>query len=194
MPLDQEASAVAGATAFANTSDEERRERRRRRRREREERRNREEKEERDKVEIQAARKMEHEEAVAAASLLPKDDSLREQGHYDRPPGEEGYRLINLLGLRSRSVPRTVSDPCRTPKTLIRVSLPAMRKDDRQPGLSLQQRTRRNQSSRSRAFYAPRERFPEDPAPIREGVAPLKDAGKSGIPQMRAGRRSIVGW
>ena len=28
----------------------------------------------------------------------------------------------------------------------------------------------------------PREKFPEDPAPIREGVAPLKDAGKKGIP------------
>jgi hypothetical protein len=29
---------------------------------------------------------------------------------------------------------------------------------------------------------APREKFPEDPAPIREGVAPLKDAKKDGIP------------
>jgi hypothetical protein len=29
---------------------------------------------------------------------------------------------------------------------------------------------------------APRERFPEDPAPLREGVAPLKDAKKDGIP------------
>ncbi|KAL8665124.1 MAG: hypothetical protein Q9202_002524 [Teloschistes flavicans] len=29
---------------------------------------------------------------------------------------------------------------------------------------------------------APREKFPEDPAPVREGVAPLKDAGKKGIP------------
>ena len=28
----------------------------------------------------------------------------------------------------------------------------------------------------------PRERFPEDPAPVREGVAPLKDAGKKGVP------------
>jgi hypothetical protein len=28
----------------------------------------------------------------------------------------------------------------------------------------------------------PREKFPEDPAPIREGVAPLKDAKKGGIP------------
>jgi hypothetical protein len=29
---------------------------------------------------------------------------------------------------------------------------------------------------------APREKFPEDPAPVREGVAPLKDAKKDGIP------------
>jgi hypothetical protein len=29
---------------------------------------------------------------------------------------------------------------------------------------------------------APREKFPEDPAPIREGVAPLKDAKKDGVP------------
>ena len=29
---------------------------------------------------------------------------------------------------------------------------------------------------------APRQKFPEDPAPVREGVAPLKDAGKKGIP------------
>ena len=28
----------------------------------------------------------------------------------------------------------------------------------------------------------PREKFPEDPAPVREGVAPLKDAGKKGVP------------
>ncbi|KAL9100327.1 MAG: hypothetical protein Q9187_009380, partial [Circinaria calcarea] len=28
----------------------------------------------------------------------------------------------------------------------------------------------------------PREKFPEDPAPIREGVAPLKEAGKKGVP------------
>ncbi|KAL8739711.1 MAG: hypothetical protein Q9190_007512 [Brigantiaea leucoxantha] len=28
----------------------------------------------------------------------------------------------------------------------------------------------------------PKEKFPEDPAPVREGVAPLKDAGKKGIP------------
>ncbi|KAI9812325.1 MAG: hypothetical protein M1827_004774 [Pycnora praestabilis] len=28
----------------------------------------------------------------------------------------------------------------------------------------------------------PREKFPEEPEPIREGVAPLKDAGKKGIP------------
>jgi hypothetical protein len=28
----------------------------------------------------------------------------------------------------------------------------------------------------------PREKFPEDPAPVREGVAPLKEAGKKGIP------------
>jgi len=29
---------------------------------------------------------------------------------------------------------------------------------------------------------APREKFPEDPTPIREGVAPLKDAKKDGVP------------
>jgi hypothetical protein len=29
---------------------------------------------------------------------------------------------------------------------------------------------------------APREKFPEDPTPLREGVAPLKDAKKDGIP------------
>jgi hypothetical protein len=29
---------------------------------------------------------------------------------------------------------------------------------------------------------APREKFPEDPAPIREGVAPMKDAKKDGVP------------
>jgi len=28
----------------------------------------------------------------------------------------------------------------------------------------------------------PRVKFPEDPAPVREGVAPLKDAGKKGVP------------
>jgi hypothetical protein len=28
----------------------------------------------------------------------------------------------------------------------------------------------------------PREKFPEDPSPVREGVAPLKDAKKDGVP------------
>jgi hypothetical protein len=28
----------------------------------------------------------------------------------------------------------------------------------------------------------PKEKFPEDPNAIREGVAPLKDAGKKGVP------------
>lgn len=41
----------------------------------------------------------------------------------------------------------------------------------------------RDSSSRPKSILRlPTQKFPEDPAPIREGVAPLKDAGKKGIP------------
>ena len=183
LPIDQEPNTVGEGPTNANTSDEERRERRRRRRREREERRNVEAKEERDKVEIKAARKMEHEEAVTAASLLPRDDSLREQGHYDRPPGEKGLPIDQPAQFeepkrptnRQRSVSyakepdssESSSDEDR--RRLVRVVTPA--NDSKEPEQPIKGILR-----------APREKFPEDPAPIREGVAPLKDAGKSGIP------------
>ncbi|KAH6674775.1 putative major royal jelly protein 5 [Halenospora varia] len=43
-------------------------------------------------------------------------------------------------------------------------------------------RTKQEEKPVKGILRAPREKFPEDPSPIREGVAPLKDAKKDGVP------------
>ena len=183
LPAEQEAFGAGTGATNVVTSDEERRERRRRRRREREERRNREEKGKKDEIEIQAARKMEAEEAATAASILPKDESLREQGSYHGPPGEKVLPIDQPAEFEEPKRPsdrhRSVSyakDPDSSesssdeerPKPLAIVAPDHEPKPAEQPIKSI--------------LRPPREKFPEDPTPIREGVAPLKDAGKSGIP------------
>ena len=126
---------------------------------------------------------MEHEEGVNAASLLPKDHNLREQGHYERPPGEKGLPIDQPAQFEEPKRPSTrqrsvsyAKDPDSSQSSSdeerrrpVRVVTPANdAKEAEQPIKGI--------------LRAPREKFPEDPAPIREGVAPLKDAGKSGIP------------
>jgi len=83
-----------------------------------------------------------------------------------------------------------------TPKDLVRTPRESMNKDMREVA---EIRSSLNQDSRSLQIVTPppqgssaapvkgilrqpREKFPEDPAPIREGVAPLKDAKKDGVP------------
>ncbi len=142
-----------------DTSGEERRERRRRRRRERE------------------ALERERE------GRDPRDEILRERSPYeqdtrDRDSNEEEQRRRNhhhqqddsreklSHGERSEGEePVELKDE--RPRT-VGVMSPAREKDPEPPVKSI--------------LRPPREKFPEDPAPVREGVAPLKDAGKKGIP------------
>jgi hypothetical protein len=53
---------------------------------------------------------------------------------------------------------------------------------ERQPRLVSPPREKAEEKPVKGILRQPRERFPEDPAPVREGVAPLKDAKKDGIP------------
>lgn len=84
-------------------------------------------------------------------------DSVREETR-DRPPQE-----------RKTSNDRTISSNDREPH--VRVVSPPREKEVKAPLKGI--------------LREPRDKFPEDPAPVREGVAPLKDAlkdGRKGIP------------
>jgi len=153
-------------------TDEERRERRRRRRREKEQ------QEEDVRLADRAVRRHE-------ALVPPVDESRRDSGSYERdsrhppptvpqanePPkshrehhhrhhDEESYSDNSSEDERRNSHTRKTSQ--------VRVVSPAK---DEKP-----------EPKPKGILRPPREKFPEDPAPVREGVAPLKDAGKKGIP------------
>ena len=151
-------------------SDEERRERRRRRRREKEA-----------KAEEEAAR------GRVAEPGRQEDDTFR-PGSYERdarPPPEtiresdEPRRRPHHRKHREHTKDEDSDDdedssdelgraPREPRHTVVRVVSPSREKEpEPKPKGILRQ---------------PREKFPEDPAPIREGVAPLKDAGKKGVP------------
>ncbi|KAI9870097.1 MAG: hypothetical protein M1830_004687, partial [Pleopsidium flavum] len=136
-----------------DTSGEERRERRRRRRREREAlEREREERDPRDEILRERSRDRDPEE----------EEQRRRTHHHQHDDSRErwshgeksdGDEPTNIKGERSR---------------IVGVVSPTREKEPEQPVKSI--------------LRPPREKFPEDPAPVREGVAPLKDAGKKGIP------------
>ena len=138
-------------------TDDDRRERRRRRRREREER----EKKERG-----------DEEAGA-----PKDNArYADQERPTRQPedhvesGEESTRRSRRRHRRERkdSGESSSDDAARKNKERSRVRVVSPPKEPEKKPKSI--------------LRPPTQKFPEDPAPVREGVAPLKDAGKKGIP------------
>ena len=161
--------AVAEASPSSNESnDEERRERRRRRRREREER-----------ERAEAASKRQDEPSS------PDDvrhASIDSNGHLPVPLPHEGEerrrRKVHRHHRRTSDQPsqssessadiaaRDSRDPREHRSSRVRVVSPAKEPEPKPKGI----------------LRAPREKFPEDPAPIREGVAPLKEAGKKGIP------------
>jgi hypothetical protein len=58
----------------------------------------------------------------------------------------------------------------------------ALNKDNRQLRVVSPPREKAEEKPVKGILRAPREKFPEDPSPIREGVAPLKDAKKDGVP------------
>ncbi|KAI9046834.1 hypothetical protein LZ554_008915 [Drepanopeziza brunnea f. sp. 'monogermtubi'] len=63
-----------------------------------------------------------------------------------------------------------------------REPLATTEKDSRQPRVLSPPREKAEDKPVKGILRQPKEKFPEDPAPIREGVAPLKDAKKDGIP------------
>ena len=182
VPLNPETATSGSPPAEHTASDEERRERRRRRRREREERRNGEARE-REHAEILAARQMEAEEAKTALQLLPKDKSLREQGSL---PTNAGERVLPI------DQPAQFEEPKRPSNRQRSVSYAkdpdsseSSSEEDEPRALQVVPPSKDSKESEQPIrgiLRKPRAKFPEDPAPIREGVAPLKDAGKSGIP------------
>ena len=158
-------------------SDEERRERRRRRR----ERREREERSVKEAAEEDARRRA----AVLAPPLAPpsQDHALKEQGSYERSSqagsqnSEEQKQLTRRRRHHHSRSPdgdsysddsSSDSEYERNRQRQVRVVTPSNERPEPPVVKSI--------------LRQPREKFPEDPAPVREGVAPLKDAGKKGIP------------
>lgn len=152
-------------------SDEERRARRRRRR----ERHDREAREAKEAAEEDARRR--------AAELAPKDHALKEQGSYERSSQAESHDSEEQKQLTRRRRHHhsrspggdSYSDESSSDSEVdtnrqrqVRVVTPSNEKPDPPVVKGI--------------LRQPREKFPEDPAPVREGVAPLKDAGKKGIP------------
>ncbi len=153
-------------------SDEERRERRRRRR----ERRDREDREAKEAAAEDARRR-------AAEMAPPIDHALKEQGSYERSSqagshdSEEQKQLARRRRHHHSRSPGgdSYSDESSSDSEIennrqrqVRVVTPTDEKPEPPVVKSI--------------LRPPREKFPEDPAPVREGVAPLKDAGKKGIP------------
>ncbi|MCJ1286111.1 hypothetical protein MMC26_005454 [Xylographa opegraphella] len=152
-------------------SDEERRERRRRRRRE---------KELREDEELRGETRKGRFDELAP----PNDDQRRESASYDRgarvsqhvPPSDNPgrqhrrhhHRTSEEASHSESSWDDDGRDPYQHRPSVVRVVSPAR---DEKPEIKPKGILR-----------PPREKFPEDPAPVREGVAPLKDAGKKGIP------------
>ena len=141
----------------SDETDDDRRERRRRRRREREE------KERRDRGD---------EEAVA-----PKDSARPEDQQQKSKPtaeltdsGEENTRRSRRRHRREQrdSSESSQDETARRNKerSRVRVVSPPKEQEKKPKGI----------------LRPPTQKFPEDPAPVREGVAPLKEAGKKGIP------------
>ncbi|MCJ1392589.1 hypothetical protein MMC18_005459 [Xylographa bjoerkii] len=153
-------------------SDEERRERRRRRRKEKEAR--------EDEGLREETRKGRFDELAP-----PNDDQRRESASYDRGARVPAHPVpgSDAAGRRHRRHHHRTSDEASHSETspdddgrdsyhhrpsVVRVVSPA--RDDKP------------EMKPKGILRPPREKFPEDPAPVREGVAPLKDAGKKGIP------------
>ncbi|KAL8844849.1 MAG: hypothetical protein Q9176_000949 [Flavoplaca citrina] len=115
----------------------------------------------------------------------PRDNAVREQRSYERQ-SNDGRAAAEAPKPRTRGHHRHHSrkhdydsysdsdsslseDSSRRPRN-VRVVTPTEERAPSQP------------PAPKSILRAPREKFPEDPAPVREGVAPLKDAGKKGIP------------
>ena len=160
------------ASHRTEASDEERRERRRRRR----------ERHEKEDREMKKAAEEDARRRAAELAPPPKNHALENKGSYERSSqagshdGEEQKQLTRRRHHHSRSPGGdSYSDESSSDSEIdnsrqrqVRVVTPTDEKPEPPVVKSI--------------LRPPREKFPEDPAPVREGVAPLKDAGKKGIP------------
>lgn len=147
------------ASSRSEETDEDRRERRRRRRRERDEK-----------------ERQERGDALAATEANVRSDSYERSSKYPRDPQaeeEESKTSRRRRHRRTKSSQQSNSEESSDERpdreyrpSQLRVVSPPKEPEVKPKGI----------------LRPPREKFPEDPAPIREGVAPLKDAGKKGIP------------
>ncbi|KAL9022274.1 MAG: hypothetical protein Q9185_000516 [Variospora sp. 1 TL-2023] len=177
----------SASTLSREESDEERRERHRRRR-ERREREDREARELLERERRQAGEKEAFTRPMPARDPVPPDtDPREEQPSYERRTQDARTEVVpppaaprprhhrhhshgksrDSFSDSDSSISSTSST--RRPRT-VRVVTPTSERAPSQP------------PAPKSILRAPREKFPEDPAPVREGVAPLKDAGKKGIP------------
>lgn len=177
-------SESTSVSASVEGSDEERRERHRRRRREREERRVREEREAKELREAEDRKRRERDELTPRDLAPPRDQEgrLRESISYERHPHDQEvpiaepshrsshrHHYAHTQDKDSYSESSHSDSELDDPPRQVRVVTPTNEPSEpKEPPKSI--------------LRPPRERFPEDPAPVREGVAPLKDAGKKGIP------------
>ena len=158
---------LASTSISEETSEEERRERRRRRRKERE------------------AREQDARARDVEPVTIPVDTVARDQVPYERQPPaiaepnehaddskrrrrhHRQHEQTSDEDSRDKDSSDDSSDNYRSARQ-VRVVTPSQDKPVEAPVKGI--------------LRQPREKFPEDPAPVREGVAPLKDAGKKGIP------------
>ncbi|KAL8785982.1 MAG: hypothetical protein Q9213_003058 [Squamulea squamosa] len=116
----------------------------------------------------------------------PRDNAIREQPSYERRSNDGHPTVAEAHPPRTRGDHRhhsrnpdydsysdsssSLSDASSRRPRNVRVVTPTEERAPSQP------------PAPKSILRPPREKFPEDPAPVREGVAPLKDAGKKGIP------------
>ncbi|KAL9124019.1 MAG: hypothetical protein Q9217_006606, partial [Psora testacea] len=192
-----ESTSISGDAKGGGDRDEEddREKRRRRRRRERE----REDRENRGAREEAQHRAQDPSLAQAeggqqqVALVPPKEQSLREQGSYERPPetsGEEPRRHRKRHHHHRRHHAHThtsdsYSDPSSSSCSPSSDSDLSTNRLPRQPPRVVSPPTDATETAPKPPpkgiLKPPREKFPEEPSTIREGVAPL-EAAKKGIP------------
>jgi zinc finger CCCH domain-containing protein 13 len=123
----------------------------------------------------------EHErEAPDAGATLPSNGRLAPPGDA-RGDGEHGSDSDHRRRRhRSKSRSRQPEESDKLERTIS----PGEDEDDRPRRVQLVEPVEKKEDARPRGILKPPRAvpFPEDPNPTREGVAPLKDAGKQGIP------------
>ncbi|KAL8924004.1 MAG: hypothetical protein Q9208_004288 [Pyrenodesmia sp. 3 TL-2023] len=196
-----DSNSASASTISRDESDEERRERHRRRR----ERREREEKEARELAERKTKGEVLSKPAPARDPVIrdpapseperrreiddlatPKVNAIREQPSYEGRSHDSRLNATDGPASRPRHHRHHARSKSRDSFSDSDSSISSASSTRRPRNVRVVTPTSERAPSQPPApksiLRPPREKFPEDPAPVREGVAPLKDAGKKGIP------------